>query len=460
MFRIHSIRGFCLTLAMLFAGTAEAQEPGLTPAMVQCYGQGFAYCIATNGLSDPQVFPREMCSVDTDCDLFVSCIDGRCNTGLFVIVSAEDQPDPLYTISTNEGDTAIELVMDESVLGADLNGGFSLVGLVTSPPGSFIAPIEAGDIEFLGDWLSFPNSIPVVSGDETSQRLDWMNLSGADPIADAIIRINLVFDDGDGACFDDADCDDGIFCNGAEPCEGGVCRRGTSVCANGEACVEESQECIALECSLNADCDNLVFCDGYEQCENNQCVAGTPPCEAAGEACEEAIDDCVSVDVCSVAADCDDGIFCNGAETCDAGQCQAGTRPCGESEICLEDSDTCDAADCTEDAHCDNGRFCDGMETCNEGTGECVAGTEACGLSEICVEVFEQCVEAECIFNIQCDDGLFCNGDEICDAGKCRTSATSPCGAGAACFEEGDACSVAFPLELFMPPIISGAPRD
>jgi hypothetical protein len=193
MFKKHNVMGFCLTLAVFFAGTAEAQEPSLSPAMVDCNGQGFAYCIATNGLSDPQVFPREMCSDDFDCGPFVSCIDGRCNTGLFVIVSAEDKPDPLYVITTSEGDTAIDLVMDESVLGADLNGGFSLVGLFTSPPGSFIAPIEAGDIEFLGDWTSLPSSIPSVSGPPPGQRLEWSSLQGADPRAEAIIRINLPF---------------------------------------------------------------------------------------------------------------------------------------------------------------------------------------------------------------------------------------------------------------------------
>jgi hypothetical protein len=45
------------------------------------------------------------------------------------------------------------------------------------------------------------------------------------------------------ACTDDADCDDGVFCNGVETCVEGECQDGTSPCAVGENCIEDPGEC-------------------------------------------------------------------------------------------------------------------------------------------------------------------------------------------------------------------------
>ncbi len=40
-----------------------------------------------------------------------------------------------------------------------------------------------------------------------------------------------------GGCSVDADCDDGLFCNGPETCNGGTCQAGTPVaCSDGVSC--------------------------------------------------------------------------------------------------------------------------------------------------------------------------------------------------------------------------------
>ncbi len=44
-------------------------------------------------------------------------------------------------------------------------------------------------------------------------------------------------------CATDADCDDGVFCNGAETCDTGLCRAGDGPCSPGEVCVESTASC-------------------------------------------------------------------------------------------------------------------------------------------------------------------------------------------------------------------------
>ena len=44
-------------------------------------------------------------------------------------------------------------------------------------------------------------------------------------------------------CTDDADCDDGVFCNGAETCVVGVCQSSSSPCSAGQSCDEDTDTC-------------------------------------------------------------------------------------------------------------------------------------------------------------------------------------------------------------------------
>ena len=50
--------------------------------------------------------------------------------------------------------------------------------------------------------------------------------------------------DDSGECASDADCDDGLFCNGAETCVAGVCQSGSSPCSAGESCDEDPDTCV------------------------------------------------------------------------------------------------------------------------------------------------------------------------------------------------------------------------
>jgi hypothetical protein len=97
------------------------------------------------------------------------------------------------------------------------------------------------------------------------------------------------------------------------------------------------------ECVIDADCDNGLFCDGAETCNTGSCEAGTAPNCDDGVSCTD--DTCnEGTDSCDNTANdglCDNGLFCDGTETCDVvNDCQLGTDPCGGGS-CDEAGDTC-----------------------------------------------------------------------------------------------------------------------
>ncbi|MBN1514615.1 MAG: family 10 glycosylhydrolase [Phycisphaerae bacterium] len=111
-------------------------------------------------------------------------------------------------------------------------------------------------------------------------------------LAGDVSRLDILL----GDCRNDNDCDDGVFCNGAETCLFGTCQPGTAVdCDDGVGCTDDS-------CNADTDsCDNIP---------NNGL--------------------------------CDDGLYCNGAETCDAQLgCQSGDYPCASTHWCHEDGTEC-----------------------------------------------------------------------------------------------------------------------
>jgi hypothetical protein len=132
-------------------------------------------------------------------------------------------------------------------------------------------------------------------------------------------------------------------------------------------------------CTSDADCDDGVFCNGIESCDTDtgSCVAiSSCPPSIPPTVCNEETDSC-DPGPCTSDADCDDGLFCNGVESCDTdtGSCVAisSCPPSIPPTVCNEETDSCDPAPCTSDADCDDGLFCNGVESCDTDTGSCVA---------------------------------------------------------------------------------------
>ncbi|MEK6675009.1 MAG: proprotein convertase P-domain-containing protein [Planctomycetota bacterium] len=96
-------------------------------------------------------------------------------------------------------------------------------------------------------------------------------------------------------------------------------------------------------CTTNPQCDDGLFCNGAETCVSGSCQAGTAPnCDdgvaCTTDACNESTDSCTHT---ANNAACNDGLFCNGAETCNVTLgCQAGSDPC-PGQTCNESTDTC-----------------------------------------------------------------------------------------------------------------------
>ena len=152
-------------------------------------------------------------------------------------------------------------------------------------------------------------------------------------------------------------------------------------------------------CTSDAQCDNGLYCDGAETCNlgTGQCEAGTAPnCDdgvsCTVDSCNESTDSCDNVIDDSL---CDNGLFCDGAETCNATLgCQSGSAPnCDDGVSCTVDScnegtDSCDNT--PDDGACDNGLFCDGAETCNPASG-CQDNADPCTGGQTCNETTDIC---------------------------------------------------------------------
>lgn len=81
---------------------------------------------------------------------------------------------------------------------------------------------------------------------------------------------------------------------------------------------------IASTCNTNEDCDNGLWCDGVDTCENGICVSGgDDPCSTSAWSCREAEDNCLGDGACGNGS-IEGGEQCDGANVCPSGYiCQA-----------------------------------------------------------------------------------------------------------------------------------------
>jgi hypothetical protein len=255
-------------------------------------------------------------------------------------------------------------------------------------------------------------------------------------------------------CADDAACDDGVFCNGAETCVDGVCTAGEAPCAEGETCNEEFDRCDV--CVEDADCDDADLCT-TDACVDGQCVFTDVVCDG-DLVCDPDTGECV--DLCE-GVDCSDDDLCTD-DVCDpaTGECSNPDVVCAGDLVCDPDTgecvDLCEGVECDDDDLCTDDVcdpatgdcvftdvVCDAGFECDPDTGECVALVE-CETDDDC-EALEACVDGvcvevdECAEDADCDDGLYCNGLETCDVdtGTC-VAGDDPC-ADTLCTCEGEA---------------------
>jgi endonuclease I len=253
------------------------------------------------------------------------------------------------------------------------------------------------------------------------------------PFIDHPEWVDCVFN-GNCGCTTPADCDDGLFCNGAEDCVDGSCVAGTDPCP-GQLCDEAGDVCIPL------DCDNDGVCESGEDCNNcpADCISGTGGAACGNGVCEAGDgEDCVSCP-----ADCNgiqtgkpSGRFCCGAtEGCGDSRCTTGgwmctTEPQGTSYCCGDF--VCEGAEDGYNCEID----CGAQPYCGDGT--CDPDEDQCNCPDDCG--FPPATE------IDCTDGLDedCDGAADCDdpTGDCDADPACAClPRGAACTLDGECCS-------------------
>lgn len=201
-------------------------------------------------------------------------------------------------------------------------------------------------------------------------------------------------------CSMDADCSDGLDCNGVESCVNGSCQEGVPVvCA-----------------------DDGIFCNGQEECvEGIGCQSSGNPCESP-LMCDEDSDTCTE---CLTRADCEDGEDCT-TDECVGGQCANSWPVCGPSDDCC--SPDCNVLGGDPDCPCGNG-VCETGEDCNSCQSDCI-GSDGGGT---CAACFKGVCNGDCHPNKEgpeCADCSphYCCGDGTCDQGENQCNCSLDCG--------------------------------
>lgn len=139
--------------------------------------------------------------------------------------------------------------------------GVSLAS-VTREVATFIAPVVTGEAQTLRFRLTIAQGDARVS-DEVDVTVHSGDAGGGGGGGG-----------GGAGCLEDAECDDGLYCNGAEQCVGGACEPGVAPCP-GQQCDEVTDACV--DCLSDADCDDGQFCNGPEVCLDGTCQSGGDP---------------------------------------------------------------------------------------------------------------------------------------------------------------------------------------
>ena len=168
----------------------------------------------------------------------------------------------------------------------------------------------------------------------------------------------------------DASCpDDGVFCNGT-----GVCAATSGCVSSGDPCVGSDLICdevndVCVACMTNAECDDGLFCNGAETCADGSCAGGDDPCP--DQACDEDQRSCFEPE-CAADADCDDDDVCT-TDVCAQQRCRNTAIPgCKDTDKDGVADDDDDCPNTSSGAEVDRrGCSCDQLDADADGVNNC-----------------------------------------------------------------------------------------
>ena len=206
--------------------------------------------------------------------------------------------------------------------------GFSQTGS-SSPTGE--PYLTYSDAQILADGTAETATVDILNNGVGA--LSVMVLNHAEPCGDGDLDSGEQCDDGnlaDGDCcsatcqFETGSCDDSLFCTTGETCSAGLCGGGSAVTGDdGVPCTDDSCDeagDVIVNAVNDANCDDGAFCNGAETCHAaTGCQAGSAPIISDGVSCTDDSCDEVGDVVVNTADDlnCDDGDACT-ADACDA----------------------------------------------------------------------------------------------------------------------------------------------
>ncbi|MBD3869039.1 MAG: hypothetical protein IFK94_13025, partial [Acidobacteria bacterium] len=183
-----------------------------------------------------------------------------------------------------------------------------------------------------------------------------------------------------GGCGSDPECDDGLFCNGAETCNGTSCTPGADPCP-GEDCDETADVCVPVACNNNGTCDageDCIICPNdcigkQNGNPNRQYCCGDDTCEKSEDSNNCAVD-------CGDPATCGDLVCDSPEDSCSCpGDC--GAAPTSEDGLCADGvNNDCDATTDCDDGDCAGDTACD--STCLDAGAVCSSNKDCC--SNLC----------------------------------------------------------------------------
>ena len=240
-------------------------------------------------------------------------------------------------------------------------------------------------------------------------------------------------------CAADDECDNGLFCDGTETCNAGVCIPGTPEtdgtncgdAGDGQCDLQDTCDgagtCVNRVAAENANCgsagdgqcDLQDTCDDAGICQDNL-AAGNTNCGSAGDG------QCDLQDTCDDAGSCDDNIA---AENANCGS--AGDGQCDLQDTC-DDAGSCDDNIAAENANCGSAGDgqCDLQDTCDD-AGSCddnlVAENGDCGNAG----------DGQCDLQDTCDDGGTCNDNVAAENANCGSAGDGQCDLQDTCDDAG-----------------------